>query len=173
MKYLPPLPHAFWQLLEEVVEGWREMLRLLHREWKALEMGKINLLPGLAEEKEGMVRSIGQAEERLEETVKRICEAAAGPEPRRPLRELIHPLDIPRFTRLTAEWRQAREEARERNLRHLRYVEEQMELNRRLMEIITGAASRQPLTYSPPGAPDRAGAAGGAAHDRRVSLWLA
>ena len=180
MQSLPPLPTPFWTLFEAVLEEWRRMNGLLQREWKALEMGKINLLPGLADEKEQIGRAVAEVETRLLKTMERIIAMAGKGEadatPRQIIDEfrgVVNPVDVQRFGRLLVEWRLARQEAQAQNERHIRFIQEKMKLGRKLMNILTGAAKQPPLTYSPGGAAASNPIPTAHKGERRVSIWLA
>ncbi len=151
---LPMLPVQFWQMAREVTRAWEGMLGILEKEWKALQNGRTDQLWKVTEEKKRHFRLIEDKEKRIFSVVDHILEKLKAPSGKDRWNSLRRAVTMPDRAKLE-EWLSdinlKRKEAIERNRRHHDWIEEQLEMTRRLSSLLRGDNLEKPVTYDQSG----------------------
>ncbi len=156
-KTLPKLPKAFWALTDRVLTEWEGMDRLLEKEWKALAIRDIAQIWHIAEEKMEQAQRIKKAEKRLSDTIDKIflhigqagITNTHGTDRLSILRETVHFDDLIKLEQWKTSRETLRRKVQDQNQRHVKWMEEQANLARHLIDVITKGIRKGPETYKP------------------------
>ena len=165
--HLVTMPKRFWTLCDQTLKAWQQLNLILDRERKILLSRDLKSLWTIIGSKNALAQRIKGLESDLDFLARQILtnRGINNTPSLVALRDILHPMEVDRFTRWKTRLELAKAQAYRTNKATLKWITQEMNLGRQLIEILCGKRGHENYTtYARPGDKDN-GTTARARHD--------